>query len=390
MFGCAGLLTCVIMVSSMGLFSKKKPNSFLGVDIGASGVKVVEFGVKGGRPTLLTYGYAELPDAQAGESLFDQPKLAGELVARVCKEAGVKSKEAMSALPSSYVFSTLFSLPRVKDPKKRQALVDAEVSKLAPLPLSEMILQTTFLDDEKKAKVSKNKKDKTEKSDAPKVEPKKQFRALATGAAKTFIQKYIEIFKVAKLNLQAIDTESLALVRSLIGKDRGAIMLIDIGSKRTNMVIVEKGIPFVSRSINIGGDAVTTLLMKQLDLPEADAERVKRDLGTGAYSESGLAGGLPKLLESLALPLVNEIRYAFSLYSKMRLADIKKVEKIILTGGSSHLPRIPEYLAETLNMNVYRGDPWARVVYPEELTSVLEEIGPRMSVAIGLAMRDLP
>ncbi|MDG1950875.1 MAG: pilus assembly protein PilM [bacterium] len=378
----------------MALFGKKKPDSFLGVDIGASGVKVVEFANKKGRPMLMTYGYAELPDAESGESLFDQPKAAGELLARVCKEAGVKSTAAMSALPSSNVFSAILSLPEVKDKKQRQALVDAEVSKLAPLPLSEMITQTTFLDeqkqntDEKKGKKDKKEKGEVETSEKPK-ERRKTFRALVTGAAKTFIQKYIALFKTAKLDLQAIDTESLALIRALVGKDKGAIMIIDIGAKRTNIVIVEKGIPFVSRSINIGGHTVTQQLMNQMKMHENEAERIKRDLGREAYTESGLAGGLPKLLEVIVLPLVNEIRYAFQLYANMELAQIKKVEKIILTGGSSHLPRVPEYLAETLDMNVYRGDPWARVLYPKDLSSVLEEIGPRMSVAVGLAMREL-
>jgi Tfp pilus assembly PilM family ATPase len=129
--------------------------------------------------------------------------------------------------------------------------------------------------------------------------------------------------------------------------------------------------------------------MNQMKMSEAESERIKRDLGREAYTESGLAGGLPKVLEVIVLPLVNEIRYAFQLYANMELAQIKKVEKIILTGGSSHLPRVPEYLAETLDMNVYRGDPWARVLYPKDLTSVLEEIGPRMSVAVGLAMREM-
>lgn len=374
----------------MALFGKKKSDTFLGVDIGASGIKVVEFANKKGRAQLMTYGYAELPDAESGASLFDQPKAAGELLARVCKEAGVKTTSAMSALPSSNVFSSILSLPEVKDKKQRQALVDAEVGKLAPLPLSEMITQTTFLDEKPAPKNAgkDKKKGKEKEKEAPK-EKRKTFRALVTGAAKTFIQKYIEIFKSAKLDLQAIDTESLALIRALIGKDKGAIMLIDIGSKRTNIVVVEKGIPFVSRSINIGGDTVTNQLMNQLKMSESEAERVKRDLGREAYTESGLPGGLPKLLEVIVLPLVNEIKYAFQLYANMELAEIKKVEKIILTGGSSHLPRVPEYLAEVLNMNVYRGDPWARVMYPKDLSSVLEEIGPRMSVAVGLAMREL-
>ena len=331
--------------------------------------------------------------------MFENPKTTGELIAKVCKEAGCKSTSAMAALPTSNVFSTILSIPEVQDKKLRQAAVDAEVGKLTPLPLNEMITQTTFLDTNKKKDKKKDKsrvagsgsagKGKKEvKADKPQKR-EKTFRALVTGSAKTFIQKYIEIFKVAKLNLQAIDTESLALIRALIGKDKGVIMILDVGSKRTNIMIVEKGVPFVSRSINIGGNTVTQHLMQTMSMPEEDAERIKRDLGVAASGGSELAGGLPNVLEPIMQPLVNEIRYAFQLYAGMELAEIKEVEKINVTGGSSHLPRVPEYLAETLDMNVYRGDPWARVVYPADLAAVLEEIGPRMSVAIGLAMREI-
>lgn len=382
----------------MGLFWKKQPKSFLGVDIGASSIKVVEFEAKKGRPILMTYGYAEISASDAGESLFDQPKRTGELLARVCTEAGTKSVSAMAALPTSRVFATILSLPDGKDARAKQAAVDAEVGKLAPLPLSEMIIQTTYLDEEKKEKSGlkagsglAGKGGKVESVEGTEVNKarQKQFRAMVTGSAKMFIQKYIEIFRVAKLNLQAIDTESLALVRALVGKDKGAIMVVDIGSQRTTIMIVEKGIPFVSRSIQLGGDTVTRAVMQQMSLGEEDAERIKRDLGMSSATGSGLAGELPKVLEALMLPLINEIRFAFQLYATMELAQIKKVEKLVLTGGSCHLPRVTEFLAETLNLNVYRGDPWARVSFPQDLASVLEEIGPRMSVAVGLAMREM-
>lgn len=360
----------------MRLFGKKESKGFLGVDIGASSIKVVEFESKKGRSVLMTYGYAEFPSVEAGETLFDQVQATGELLARVCKEAGVKSTRVMAALPTSHVFSAILSLPDGKDPRGRQSIVDAEVTKLAPLPVSEMITQTTFLESEEKSKTEM-------------LQQQKQLRVLVTGAAKSFIQKYIEIFKIAKLNLQAIDTEALALIRALIGKDKGAIMVLDIGAKRTNLIIAEKGIPFVSRSINLGGNTVTTALMQQMKVSEEEAERMKRDLGFAGTEGSTLGSGLPHVLEVIMQPLVNEIRFAFQLFANMELAEIKKVEKIILTGGSAHLPRVAEYLAHILDMNVYRGDPWARVVYPRDLTSVLEEIGPRMSVAIGLAMREI-
>jgi type IV pilus assembly protein PilM len=369
----------------MGLFGKKQRKSFLGVDIGARSIKVVEFESKKGRAQLMTYGYAEIAAEEAGDSLLDQPRRAGELLARVCQEAGTKSHWAMAALPTSRVFASILSIPNGRDARSRQAAVDVEVAKLAPLPLSEMILETTYLEEDKQ----QGKKKEMKEVDKMGEKKDKQFRVMVTGSAKVLIQKYIEVFKAAKLNLQAIDTESLALVRALVGKDKGAIMIVDLGSQRTTIMIVEKGIPFVSRSIQLGGDTVTRALMQQMSLLQDDAERIKCDLGTLSPGGSAAAGGFPKVLEVLLLPLINEIRFAFQLYASMELAQIKKVEKIILTGGSSALPRLTEYLAQTLNINVYRGDPWARVLYPQDLTSVLEEIGPRFSVAVGLAMREM-
>jgi len=42
-----------------------------------------------------------------------------------------------------------------------------------------------------------------------------------------------------------------------------------------------------------------------------------------------------------------------------------------------------------MNVNAYLGDPWARVVYPQDLRPILDEIGPRFAVSIGCAMRDI-
>lgn len=370
----------------MGLFGGSKSNTFLGVDIGASGIKLVELANQKGRAQLMTYGYAELPLQEGDDALFENPQQAGLLLAQLMKQSGVRATQAMAALPSSRVFTTILSVPAMKDAKQLKPVIDAEVAKLSPLPMSEMITYSTFLDQDD----GKTRSQDQAPGEAKKNEQKKNHvRVLVTGAAKTFVQKYIDLFKAANLQLKAIDTESFAFVRSLVGKDKSAVMILDCGAFRTNIIIVEKGIPFVTRSINIGGAMVTDRLKSQMQLSDEDAEAMKRDLIHMPVQETGLPGSLPKILEAIMQPLVNEIRYALQLYANMELSEEKHVEKIILTGGSSELPRVAEYLAEVLNVNVYPGDPWARVVYPKDLAAVLEEIGPRMSVAVGLGMRDL-
>ncbi len=367
----------------MSFFGSSKTKTFLGVDIGASGIKVVELANEKGRARLMTYGYLEFAPDEAGDVAFENIKRTGDLLAQICKQAGTRTTSAMTSLQSSHVFSTILAFPKSKDPKQTKALIDAELTKLAPLPVDEMITYSTFLDGGEKGQGAMGKGQMKEEENKKMQEKEKYTRVLVTGAAKTLVQKYIEIFKGAKLNLQAIDTESFALIRALIGKDKGAIMILDIGSKRTNLFVVEKGIPFVSRSINLGGDSVTMRFVEQMKISPEDAERAKRDLGMAGTA------GLPKILESVMQPIVNEIKFTFQLYANMELTELKRVEKIILTGGSSHLAGIPEYLAEVLNMNVYRGDPWARIIYPQDISAMLEEIGPRMSVAVGLAMREM-
>ena len=74
----------------------------------------------------------------------------------------------------------------------------------------------------------------------------------------------------------------------------------------------------------------------------------------------------------------------------LRLTDnAESAEKIILTGGAAILPYITQHLSQMLDIKVIVGDPWARVEYPEDLRYILEEVGPKLSVCIGLAMRNL-
>lgn len=370
----------------MSFFGGNKTHTYLGVDIGTSGLKVVELSNEKGRAKVMTYGYSERQPGQPVFSPFDDPKGTGERLAELCKKAGVKGTKVMAALPLPSVFSTIVSVPKRKHEKEMQPLVDAQVSKLTPMPLSEMVTSTTFIDGVKSssAKASEDKGAPIEK-----IKASDHVRVLVTGAAKSLVQKYIEIFKVAKLDLTALDTESFAMVRSLIGKDKSPIAILDIGGASTSITIVEKGVPVLTRSIGIAGNNVTRRIMDQMSISEAEAEQIKHDLMTVVGGAPGGVGGLPAVLDAVMQPLLTEIRYAFQLYAGMELCEYKKVEKIVVTGGSSHLPKIVEFLKESLNMNVYRGDPWARVVFAEDLRPVLDEIGPKMSVAIGLAMREI-
>ena len=353
----------------MGLFSKKSSSSYLGIDFGMSGIKLVELLNEKGRARLVTYAFAEFAEISHEKRYSSIVKEASELLKKMAGQAKITTKRCITALPIASVFSSVISVPATNDKELKDAIA-YQAKKLIPMPIEEISLDSKVIDSEGNDK------------------GKKVTHVLLTGAPKALVKTYVDILAGAGLEPLALETEGFAQIRSLVGRDRSTVMVIDIGALRTNLLVVERGVPFLSRSIATGGAAITDAIAKTLSLPFDQAETMKKDIES--MQQFAPAGDLTPLLDQLLKPIVDEVRYSFNLYQGQgESGQQKRIDKIIVTGGSSLLPRIPEYLTQLMNVNAYRGDPWARVVYPEDLRPVLQEIGPRFSVSVGCAMRDI-
>lgn len=380
----------------MGLFGKKKPveqiSAFLGVDVGTSGIKVVELSLEQSRLNLRRWGYSEATASLDAKPLIDDPVKAGKTLRDVLAKAEMKSSKAIASLPSSQVFHAMLALPVPKDANEDfRAVIETQARKFLPMPLEDMVLDSNILDRDLLPKkqvqkdIDKKKKDSLTieglRADNRSEKEKKYIRVLITGAPKVLVAKYIEIFRQAKVDLLSLETEVFALVRALVGQDPSRVMIVDIGAQRTNVVIVHGGVPYLTRGIKSGGSAVTQALAQSMGVSFAEAETMKRDLAYKAQST------LPVPLQTALKPILHEISYALQLYSEQEFHEHTTIEKVIITGGSSHVPGIVPYLTSALNANVYLGNPWARVATLPEERLVLDEVGPRLAVAVGLAMR---
>lgn len=372
------------------------PTSYLGIDVDVNAIKVVELKNENGRPRLVTYGYYDrLVDEVAADGRNADAGLGG-LIRTVCQQARTTSTKVISALPSFSVFSSILNLPMM--PKKEMAAaVEWEAKKVIPLPIDEMILDWKILaeatetvgeaETSPEPPLAANQKP-IERGRLLRITPAKQpgryVKILLTAAPKDLVKRYIGIFKTGGLNLLSLDTEAFALIRSLVGHDRSALMIVDIGSVVTNVLVIVNGVPLLNRSIDVGGLTITKAITDSLNISLSRAEQFKYDIGMN-QNQAG-QGNIPKTIELALTPIVDELKYSLSLY---RNQGQRSIEKVILTGGSSLLLNLPPYLSQLLDLKVYRGDAWARVIYPEELKPVLDEIGPRFAVAVGLAMRNI-
>ncbi|MBI4122112.1 MAG: pilus assembly protein PilM [Parcubacteria group bacterium] len=373
----------------MALFSAEQ--SFLGIDLGAGNIKMVELRNEQGRPRLVTYSLYEVPHAQVIDN--DWSKRRGEAVA-VLRELLAKSKAqsrlVVSALPTFAVFSSLISIPPVS-PKELPEAIRLEAKKVVPRPIEEMILDWKEIKSDDASAAGKSAEGGDDDSGLGRITNTKngqQRKILLTAAPKELVDGYVSIFREANLRLVSLETEALALSRSLIGRDQSVLMVVDMGAKSTNLSIIEQGIPLVNRGVNFGGALVTQAISKRMGVSIAAAEQWKRDTGlTGNRREISPA------VKGILDDVLHEIEYLFQLYRRQfsPAASNKpaSIEKIVLAGGSCFVPGLPAFLAERLNVPVHIGDPWARIVYPEDLTPVLGQLGPSMAVSVGLAMRHI-
>jgi type IV pilus assembly protein PilM len=348
---------------------------------------------------LLTYGYTDEPINIVRN---DSPEIQGKVVTllkEIFKKARIGSNRVVAALPSFAVFSAVISLPTMSSHELASA-VRWEAKKFVPMPIDEMILDWKLLNDEND-KASKDKKDSRDAKPAKAPDPKtevvgetptagKNLSVLLTAAPRNLVQRYVNIFKTFNIKLVGIETEAFALERALIGQDKSAVMVVDIGGMNTNVCVIRDSIPLLNRSIDVGGATITNTIATGLNVDLKRAEQFKRDFGMSSSDEGNRQ--IPKTIEFVISSIINEIKYCFNLYQNQTVGQggqSKQIEKVVLTGGSALLPALPEYLSKVLDMKVFIGDPWSRIAYPEELRPVLQELGPRLAVAVGLAMREI-
>lgn len=347
-----------------------KIKNCIGVDFGLGGIKLVNLS-RDKKPRLVTYGFTDRSPKELDVDWLADPAGTGVLVRKICDKAKVNSMGAVTALPIASVFSSVISLP-ISAAKELEAAVRWEAKKLIPLPLEEVVLDWKRL-----APLPVTVKE------GEKPKEQKTIEVLLTGAPQDLVQKYVEIFKKAGLSLLSLETESFAFIRSLVGNDPSPVAIVDIGAKKSNIVLVDRGIPFIARSVEVGGKNFTDSVARVLNVPVEQAEEIKRNI-----ADSEAMNTLPALIKDNLTPLLNEIKYSLNVY-RTRNEMTRPIEKIILTGGSALLPKLSDYFNEFFNLRTFLGDPWARLSYPADLTPLLQAIGARFSVAIGLGLREV-
>lgn len=337
-------------------------SDFFGLDIGTTAVRLVQLSGNGPVKTLLRYAYAPLdPRIAMSDSKADQQKVA-EAIRELVAQSGVTSKNVAVGIPSQRVFTTVVDIDRLS-PSELAKTIKFQADSLIPTPLEESKIDWALLGDSPK--------------DQTKVE------ILLSSVPNDFVEARLDMLESIGLNIIAFEPDNLAISRALVAPDTTAPqMVIDIGNKSTDLVVVMNQAPHLTRSIPTGSDAIVKAAMQNLSIDEKQAEQFVFKFG---LTKDKLEGQIYQAIISTIDLLMTDVEKSIKFFQS-RYVDTK-IGNIIVTGGASTLPEFPLYIANKLGINVEIGNAWRNVSYAQDRQNELLALSNHFGVAAGLAER---
>ncbi len=218
---------------------------------------------------------------------------------------------------------------------------------------------------------------------------------IVTGAV-TSAQNIIKCANRAGLDVYDIILESLASSEAILNDEERnlGVALVDFGGGTTDLAIFSESSIKHTSVLTLGGDNLSNDIAVGIRTPFKEAEKIKIKYGCGLTSLIGqdetikvpsVGGREPrtmsrKILGEILEPRVEEI---FSLIHHEMLRsgyDELVTSGIVVTGGSSLLPGVPEIVEQVFNMP-------ARIGYPVNIGGLKEIVNsPMYATAVGLVL----
>ena len=334
----------------------------VGLDIGSKTIKIVELEKTRDAYRLKASGIIGYKSSTP-EHLADDKELAvlSDVIRKLHKEAKIVGREVVASIPETQVYTRMIRLPMLTDSEIASA-IKWEAEQYIPFPVEEAVIDYQIID-------------RKENATPPQV------YVLLIAAPKVLVNRYVKLIQMSKLDLVAVETELMAISRSICPVDQ-TVLVADFGARSTNIAIVKNSALMMSRSIPTAGDALTRAVAQGLGIEAQQAEEYKKTYG---LTEQNLDGKIKSILYPILRMVSDEIKKAVHYFQSE--AGSEQPKSIILTGGSAGMPEVASIMTELLGIEVLIGNPFTKVQIDSVIVKQLANFLPYYSVSVGLAMR---
>ncbi|MPM71318.1 Cell division protein FtsA [bioreactor metagenome] len=338
-------------------------DTVIGIDFGTQSIKIAELAFNKAKPILKNIGITDFTTAIDSDGKITESDTVVKSLRHLLTTSGVTSREAVVAISSSKIFVREITLPAMTENELKEAIKwDSE--NYVPYAPGSYFYDFAIL---------------------PSIN-ELESRILFVAAPSEVVSNIVSIVKDAGLKPIAVDIEPLALYRTIDTGENCAVL--DIGAELSQIILFQKGIPCVTRSIPVSGRQFTEVIMRSLDLDFAEAESLKKRQ-KGLLRRPDLQDNLTDIHQRLVMlsdELVRELRRTLDYYQVQNKSTA--IDKIVLTGGGAKMDNLALYFSKQLEMPIIQHDVLAALDYPASFNDkYLQDVAPQLAVAVGLALR---
>jgi len=321
------------------MFFSKSSIYPIGLDISDLSLKLVQLNKVGNKIKIQALGQVPVPEGLivAGD-IKDMDKVAAIIKKLIAspKFGKVSSEAVVACLPETQTFVKLIEIE--KTPNNLADTIEVEIEKHVPLPINDTFYDWQVI---------------SEKGNIQQV--------LIGVAPKKIVNQYTDLLDKARLSVESLEIEPIAICRSLLGEEKPNFKslegknyaIIDIGASRTSMIFYAKNTIIFTVSIPISGEKITNSIASSLDIEKAQAEKAKIICG---LNEDKAGGIINKVLAGTIDELNNKIKEVFA-FDSNHFAQYGPINKILLCGGGANIVGIDKIISQAVSMEVVKGDP---------------------------------
>lgn len=359
----------------------------IGMDIDRSAIKAVQLSGSPGDYVLEHVGYHRLPEGVISGGEVADPELLAAEIRSFWESHSFRGRSVFLGVANEQVVVRFVSFPRM-EPSELAGALSFQAQDYIPIPLEEAILDHVVL--------------------GPSPENPEEDRVLLVAARREMVLRFSAAVRSGGLRPVGVDVKALCLLRSVLPAsffdDEGDVVLLDVGSELSNLLVAGGGRPSLVRFLPVGVEDFVRRVSETADLPADQAEKLVFEPGVGLGGASGALPEPEEETEELPDPaLIYDVRRGLEEASRALAEEVQRsaeyhqaqpgareVSLVVLSGEAGLIPGITDHLSELLGLPVRPANPLARISanrsnVPDEQLRAME---PVLAVALGLAMED--
>jgi type IV pilus assembly protein PilM len=339
--------------------------NLVGVDIGASSIKVVQLKEARKKLQIVRWGWAPLPQQTIIDGHVMNSGAVSEALARIFQDNKIQQRDVAIGVYGQSVIIRKITVPMMT-PGELDEQIHWEAEQHIPFDIKLMSVDYEVL------------RRRPESG---------QMDLLLVAAKKDEINDYASILREAKLKPTVVDIHAFTIQNIFehqygLPQD-GTIVLLNVGAAVSSLNIVSKGVSAFTREITNAGNAITEEIRKALGCSYEQAEAYKQGGGPTQIVPQEVTQVINQACQGLA----GEIQRSLDFY--LATSGEQEISRVYISGGSAYLAPLVQAIEKRARVPVQLFDPMVNLTVDTKFVNEaqLRSLAATMVVALGLSLR---